>query len=119
MNCRSAESLFSSYLEDEISQEERRNVESHLMGCRRCSLAMREVRATMSMLARIPEAEAGGVPWATVCPAAAAGGATAIAGARSGVRDALTRAGLGRSQACPTGETRKAATTAHAPAPAR
>ena len=57
MNCRSAESLFSSYIEDEISQEERRNVESHLMGCRRCSLAMREVRATMTMLARIPEVE--------------------------------------------------------------
>ena len=31
MNCRSAESLFSSYVEDEISQEERRNLESHLM----------------------------------------------------------------------------------------
>ena len=58
MNCRSAESLFSSYVEDEISQEERRNLESHLMGCRRCSLGMREVRATVSMLARIPEAEA-------------------------------------------------------------
>ncbi len=57
MNCRSAESLFSSYIEDEISQEERRNVESHLMGCRRCSLAMREVRATMTMLTRIPEVE--------------------------------------------------------------
>jgi len=57
MNCRSAESLFSSYIEDEISQEERRNLESHLMGCRRCSLAMREVRATMTMLTRIPEVE--------------------------------------------------------------
>jgi len=57
MNCRSAESLFSSYVEDEISQEERRNVESHIMGCRRCSLALREVRATMSMLASIPEVE--------------------------------------------------------------
>ena len=57
MNCRSAESLFSSYFEDEISQEERRNFESHLMGCRRCSLAMREVRATMTMLARTPEVE--------------------------------------------------------------
>lgn len=57
MNCRLSESLFSSYVEDEISQEERRNLESHLMGCRRCSLAMREVRATVSMLARIPEAE--------------------------------------------------------------
>ena len=31
MNCRSAESLFSSYVEDEISQEERRNLESHLV----------------------------------------------------------------------------------------
>jgi len=54
MNCRSAESLFSSYIEDEISQEERRNLESHLMGCRRCSLAMREVRATMSLLEQMP-----------------------------------------------------------------
>jgi anti-sigma factor RsiW len=50
MNCRSVESLFSSYIEDEISQEERRHLEAHLMGCRRCSLALREVRATMSIL---------------------------------------------------------------------
>ncbi len=57
MNCRSAESLFSSYIEDGISQEERRNLESHLMGCRRCSLSMREVRATMSMLQGLPEVE--------------------------------------------------------------
>ncbi|HEY2925107.1 MAG TPA: zf-HC2 domain-containing protein [Candidatus Eisenbacteria bacterium] len=55
MNCRSVESLFSSYIEDEISQEERRTLEAHLMGCRRCSLAMREVRATMSLLERMPE----------------------------------------------------------------
>ena len=52
MNCRSVESLFSSYIEDEISQEERRNLEAHLMGCRRCSLAMSDVRATMSFLQR-------------------------------------------------------------------
>jgi anti-sigma factor RsiW len=52
MNCRSVESLFSSYVEDEISQEERRHLEAHLMGCRRCSLALREVRATMSILSR-------------------------------------------------------------------
>src|SRR5262249_43440708 len=57
MNCRSAESLFSSYIEDEISQEERRHLEAHLMGCRRCSLAIREVRATLSMLERMPLAE--------------------------------------------------------------
>jgi|GEM_PF-2749941 len=54
MNCRSAESLFSSYIEDEISQEERRHLEAHFMGCRRCSLAIREVRATLSMLERMP-----------------------------------------------------------------
>jgi len=52
MNCRSVESLFSSYIEDEISQEERRNFESHLMGCRRCSLALRETRATLSILSQ-------------------------------------------------------------------
>jgi anti-sigma factor RsiW len=52
MNCRSVESLFSAYIEDEISQEERRKLEAHLMGCRRCSLALREVRATMSILSR-------------------------------------------------------------------
>jgi anti-sigma factor RsiW len=55
MNCRSAESLFSSYVEDEISQEERRGLEAHLMGCRRCSLAMREMQSTVSLLERMPE----------------------------------------------------------------
>ena len=55
MNCRSAESLFSSYVEDEISQEERRGLEAHLMGCRRCSLAMRETRSMVSLLERMPE----------------------------------------------------------------
>ncbi len=57
MNCRSAESLFSSYIEDEISQVERRNLEAHLMGCRRCSVAMRDVRATMTVLERMPLVE--------------------------------------------------------------
>jgi hypothetical protein len=55
MNCRSAESYFSSYIEDEISQEERRSLEAHLMGCRRCSLAMRETRSMVSVLERMPE----------------------------------------------------------------
>lgn len=57
MNCRSVESLFSSYIEDEISQEERRNVEAHLMGCRRCSVALSDVRATMSILEGMPLVE--------------------------------------------------------------
>lgn len=52
MNCRSAETLFSSYIEDEISQEERRNLEAHFMGCRRCSVALRDFRATMALLQR-------------------------------------------------------------------
>ena len=55
MNCRSAESYFSSYIEDEISQEERRGLEAHLMGCRRCSLAMRETRSMVSLLEGMPE----------------------------------------------------------------
>ena len=55
MNCRSAESLFSSYIEDEISQEERRALETHFMGCRRCTLGMREVRATMLLMERMPQ----------------------------------------------------------------
>jgi len=55
MNCRSAESYFSSYIEDEISQEDRRGLEAHLMGCRRCSLAMRETRSMVSLLERMPE----------------------------------------------------------------
>ena len=55
MNCRSAESLFSSYIEDEISQEERRALEAHFMGCRSCTLGMREVRATMGLMERMPQ----------------------------------------------------------------
>lgn len=55
MNCRSAESLFSSFVEDEISQEERRALEAHLMGCRRCSLGIREIKATMSVLHDLPQ----------------------------------------------------------------
>lgn len=55
MNCRSAESLFSSFVEDEISQEERRALEAHLMGCRRCSVGIREIKATMSLLQAMPQ----------------------------------------------------------------
>ena len=50
MNCRSAESLFSSFVEDEISQHERRAFEAHLMQCRKCSIGLRELRATMRVL---------------------------------------------------------------------
>jgi len=59
MKCRSAESLFSPYIEDEISQEERRELEAHLMGCRRCSLGIREVRAAISLMEGLPQAAPG------------------------------------------------------------
>jgi hypothetical protein len=57
MNCRSAEALYSSFLEDELSQKERCSFEAHLLSCRRCSLAIREVRATIDMVQMLPEAE--------------------------------------------------------------
>jgi anti-sigma factor RsiW len=54
MNCRSAESLFSTFVEDELSQEERRAIEAHLLGCRRCSLSVRELRETMTLVRSLP-----------------------------------------------------------------
>jgi anti-sigma factor RsiW len=57
MNCRSAEPLLSAFLEDDLSQTERRNLESHLLSCRRCSHAVRGLRATMELLQTIPEVE--------------------------------------------------------------
>jgi anti-sigma factor RsiW len=54
MNCRSAESLYSAFIEDEISQKERRSLESHLLGCRRCSTAVRELRATIALTRSLP-----------------------------------------------------------------
>lgn len=58
MNCRSAESLYSALIEDELSQKERRELESHLLGCRRCSTAVRELRATIALTQSLPAVEA-------------------------------------------------------------
>jgi hypothetical protein len=60
MNCRSAESLFSAFLDDAMSQAERRSFESHLLGCRRCSQALREMKGALALLADVasaPDAE--------------------------------------------------------------
>jgi anti-sigma factor RsiW len=57
MNCRSAESLYSALIEDELSQKERRELESHLLGCRRCSSAVRELRATIALTQSLPAVE--------------------------------------------------------------
>ncbi len=57
MNCRSAEPLFSALIEDELSQKERRELEAHLLGCRRCSAGVRELRATLALLHEAPAVE--------------------------------------------------------------
>lgn len=54
MNCRSAEPLLSAFLEDDLSQNERRSMEAHILGCRRCSLAVRELRATLELVQNVP-----------------------------------------------------------------
>jgi len=59
MNCRSAEHLFSSFVEDELSQRERRSLEEHLEACSRCSMAVEEMRATVDLLATLPSYETG------------------------------------------------------------
>jgi hypothetical protein len=50
MNCRSAETLFSAFLDDELNQAERRDFESHLLGCRRCSQSLRELKGAMALV---------------------------------------------------------------------
>lgn len=57
MNCRSAESLFSAFLDDELSQNERRGLEAHLLSCKRCSHSVRELRAALQFLHAAPEVE--------------------------------------------------------------
>ena len=57
MNCRSAETLYSAFLEDELNQEERRSLEAHLMGCRRCSVAVKELRETLALVSSLPAVE--------------------------------------------------------------
>lgn len=59
MNCRSAEDLFSPFLEEELSQRERRELEVHLDGCRRCSTAIEELRATVALMGSLPSYETG------------------------------------------------------------
>ena len=54
MNCRSAEPLLSAFLEDDLSQKERRSLEAHLLACRRCSLSLRELRATLELIQNVP-----------------------------------------------------------------
>jgi len=50
MNCRNAESLFSAFLDAELTRGERRHFESHLLGCRRCSQSVRELKGAMALV---------------------------------------------------------------------
>jgi len=50
MNCRSAANLFSAFLDDELNAAERRDFESHLLGCRRCSQMLRELKGAMALV---------------------------------------------------------------------
>lgn len=59
MNCRSAEQLFSSFVEEELSQRERRALEGHLEACTRCSTAVEELRQTVDLLSALPSYETG------------------------------------------------------------
>jgi anti-sigma factor RsiW len=59
MNCRSAEHLFSSFVEDELSQRERRALEGHLEECSRCSEAVQEMRVTVDLLSALPSYDTG------------------------------------------------------------
>jgi hypothetical protein len=59
MNCRSAERLYSSFVEDELSQKERHALETHLAECPRCSAAVEELRATVELMAALPAYEPG------------------------------------------------------------
>lgn len=59
MKCRSAEPLISAFLEDDLTQNERRSLEAHLLSCRRCSLSVRELRATLTLMQSIPEVDTG------------------------------------------------------------
>jgi anti-sigma factor RsiW len=54
MNCRSAESLFSAFVDDELNQNERRFLESHLLSCRRCTASMRGLKASMDLCGALP-----------------------------------------------------------------
>jgi len=57
MECEHIENLLSSYLEDELSAEDRLAVEEHLRSCTDCSFLLDLLRQTQESLADFPQAE--------------------------------------------------------------
>ncbi len=57
MRCELIEELLSPYLEDELSQEEKKAVKEHLEACKNCSLLFSYIRETRESLTGFPEIE--------------------------------------------------------------
>lgn len=57
MDCERIEELLSLYLEDELSEEEKSTVNSHVKACPACSSLLTLLRQTKESLSRFPEAE--------------------------------------------------------------
>lgn len=60
MKCERVEELLSPYMEDDLSQEDRRAVEEHLKSCPSCSLLLSSLKETTESLADFPETEVSG-----------------------------------------------------------
>ena len=63
MSCQELVELVTAYLEDALSQDERRRFEDHLADCGTCQVYLEQVRATIRLAGRVrpedlsPEAE--------------------------------------------------------------
>jgi anti-sigma factor RsiW len=63
MSCQELVELVTAYLEDSLSQDERRRFEDHLAECGTCQVYLEQVRATIRLAGRVttedlsPEAE--------------------------------------------------------------
>jgi negative regulator of sigma E activity len=56
MKCKKVFSLLSSYIDDEVSSEERKKIEAHLKECQDCSNSLHELRETVGLLGDLEEA---------------------------------------------------------------
>lgn len=57
MECKAVEDLLSPYLEDELSLEERQNIEEHLQICQSCAEMLSFMKEAQISLATLPELE--------------------------------------------------------------
>lgn len=50
MNCTEVSELLTAYLDNEVTQKERQEIESHLAGCPRCRKELEELRSAQKIL---------------------------------------------------------------------